>query len=87
MTFATADSNAGYKIQPMSGMTTKVEIFFTRNGLRGESWDLYEELDMGMDLGVEGLDGQFDLYGAVGTFGGIDFDASFNSRDWLWQPR
>ncbi|CAD6566535.1 MAG: hypothetical protein ASARMPRED_009087 [Alectoria sarmentosa] len=87
MTFALADSLPGYEAQSKSETMAKVEVFLTRNGRRGESWDLHEELDEDEDLGIDGLDGQFDLYGAVGTFGGIDFDASFNSRDWLWQPR
>lgn len=87
MTFAVADNRPGYEAQPKFETMTKVEVFFTRNGRRGESWDLHEELDKDEDLGVDGLDGQLDLYGAVGTFGGIDFDVSFNSRDWLWQSR
>ena len=87
MTFAIRDSPPGYEAQSKSEPMTKVEVFFTRNGRRGESWDLHEELDKEKDLGVDGLDGQLDLYCAVGTFGGTDFDVSFNYRDWLWQPR
>ena len=87
MTFAVANNLPGHKAQLNSQTMTKVEVFFTRNGQRGESWDLHEESDKDRDHGVDGLDGQFDLYGAVGTFGGIDFDVSFNNRDWLWQPR
>ena len=86
MTFAVSDSPPGYEAQPKSESLIKVEVFFTRNGRRGESWDLHEELDVDNDLGVDGLDGQVDLYCAVGTFGGIDFDVFFNNRDWLWQP-
>ena len=87
MTFAIADNVAGYEAQPKPEAMIKVEVFFTRNGRRGESWDLHEELDKDQDLGVDGLDGLLDLYCAVGTFGGTDFDVSFNQRDWLWQPR
>ena len=87
MTFAIADNVVGYEAQPKPEAVIKVEVFFTRNGLRGESWNLHEELDKDEDFGVDGLDGQLDLYCAVGTFGGIDFDVSFNQRDWLWQPR
>ena len=87
MTFAIADSLPSYNAQPKSENIAKVEVFFTRNGRRGERWDLHEELDKELDLGVDGLDGQFDLYAAVGTFGGIDFDVSFNKRDWLWLPQ
>lgn len=83
----TFDSLPGYEPRPSSGAMTSVEVFFTRNGQRGESWDLYEELDKEHDLGVDGLNGEVDLYGAVGIFGGADFDISFNDRDWLWQTR
>lgn len=86
MTFGVADSPPGYEPWPSSKTMTKVEVFFTRNGRRGESWDLHEELDKEHDLGVDGLDGEVDLYGAVGIFGGVDFDVSFKDRDWLWQP-
>ena len=65
----------------------KVDVFFTRNGRVQGMWDLHEELDASRDLGVEGLDGQFDLYGAVGCFGGVEFDCLFNRRDWLWLPK
>ena len=87
MEFAVADSLLGDETQTKPETMSKIEVFFTRNGRRGESWDLHEELDMDHDLGIDGLDGQLDLYGAVGTFGGVDFDVSFNNRDWLWQPR
>lgn len=88
MKFAIADSLPGHAPQTKPETMTKIEVFFTRNGRRCESWDLHEALDMDdHDLGIDGLDGQFDLYGAVGTFGGVDFDVSFNNRHWLWQPR
>lgn len=65
----------------------KVDVFFTRNGKVEGEWDLHEERDARNDLGVEGLDGLFDLYGAIGCFGGVEFDCLFNRRDWLWLPR
>lgn len=65
----------------------KVGVFFTRNGRVEGEWNLHEELDASRDLGVEGLDGQFDLYGAIGCFGGVQFDCLFTRRDWLWLPR
>jgi hypothetical protein len=63
----------------------RVDIFFTRNGRRVGSWDLHEETDV--DAGsVKGLEGDFDLYGAIGFFGGVDFEAFFDPRGWLWKP-
>jgi hypothetical protein len=63
----------------------KVHIFFTRNGRRSEGWDLHEEVDA--DSGdVEGLEGDYDLYGAIGLFGGVDFESCFDPAGWLWKP-
>jgi hypothetical protein len=87
MTFSIPDSPPAYGEPPQTGTSIKVEIFFTRNGQKEESWNLHEELDADNDLGVDGLDGQFDLYGAVGTFGGVEFDVSFKRQSWLWLPR
>jgi len=70
-----------------SGGVLKVEIFITRDGQRVDGWDLHEQLDAANDFGIDGLDGQYDLFGAVGTFGSVEFDVLFNSKDWLWQPR
>ena len=86
MTFATSEFPPEYHTLSLAKSGLKVEVFFTRNGSKDGSWDLHEELDADNDLGVDGLDGQYDLYGVIGTFGSVEFDAFFNSRDWLWQP-
>ncbi|KGO77119.1 hypothetical protein PITC_023610 [Penicillium italicum] len=65
--------------------TCKVHIFFTRNGSRSGGWDLHEEVDADSG-GVEGLEGNFDLYGAIGLFGGVDFESCFDPAGWLWRP-
>ncbi|KAJ5128421.1 hypothetical protein N7526_006587 [Penicillium atrosanguineum] len=62
----------------------KVEVFFTRNGRRAGGWDLHEETDEESG-GIEGLEGDFDLYGAIGLFGGVDFEAYFDPAAWLWK--
>lgn len=87
MTFSISDSSPEPARQEAMGTKPKVEVFMTRDGRKAGSWNLHEELDADNDLGVEGLEGDFDLYGAVGVFGGIEFDVFFNSRDWLWKPR
>jgi hypothetical protein len=66
-------------------MTCKVEIFFTRNGQRAGGWNLHEEVDADSG-GVEGLEGDYDLYGAIGLFGGVDFESCFNPAGWLYKP-
>ncbi|KAJ1707443.1 hypothetical protein COH20_012700 [Aspergillus flavus] len=57
----------------------KVDIFFTRNGHPVGGWDLHEEIDE--DAGrIEGLEGDFDLYGAIGLFGGVDFEIALQGK-------
>ncbi|KAI9923445.1 hypothetical protein ASPWEDRAFT_173747 [Aspergillus wentii DTO 134E9] len=62
----------------------KVDVFCTRNGQKAGGWDLNEETD-GESGGVEGLEGDFDLYGAVGLFGGVEFEVCFDPKNWLWK--
>ncbi|KAJ5734169.1 hypothetical protein N7493_002955 [Penicillium malachiteum] len=63
----------------------RVQVFFTRNGHRAGEWDLHEEVDE--DSGsIQGLEGDFDLYGAIGLFGGVHFESCFDPAGWLWQP-
>lgn len=87
MTFSMPDAPPDYGAPPSTCSPSKVEVFVTRNGKKEAGWDLHEEIDASNDLGVDGLDGTDDLYGAIGIFGGVEFEATFNARDWLWQPR
>lgn len=88
MTFSPPTAPPGYDVKGMSPATKNdVRIFLTRNGNAAESWDLHEELDRETDLGVEGLDGLFDLHGAVGLFGAVEFRIKFRRDQWLWRPR
>jgi hypothetical protein len=64
---------------------SQVRIFFTRNGRESGGWDLHEEVDADAG-GVHGLEGDFDLYGAIGIFGGVEFEAMFDRDGWLWNP-
>ena len=87
MSFSFPDNPPAYGAPPQTSTSLSVQIFFTRNGHKVDGWDLHEELDSSKDLGVDGLDGQFDLYAAVGTFGAVDFDVLFDSRHRLWSPQ
>lgn len=87
MSFSVPDMPPNYEALPHVSSKLKIDVFFTRNGMVEGGWDLHEELDAAKDLGVEGLDGQFDLYGAVGTFGDVEYDCLFNRQDWQWLPR
>ncbi|KAJ5698232.1 hypothetical protein N7462_000237 [Penicillium macrosclerotiorum] len=62
-----------------------VDVFFTRNGHPAGGWGLHEEMDEESGS-VTGLEGDFDLYGAVGLFGGVDFETCFDPAGWLWKP-
>ncbi|KAL8682952.1 MAG: hypothetical protein Q9186_001031 [Xanthomendoza sp. 1 TL-2023] len=86
MEFSIPDTPPNYGSSPGQTPGLKIDIFFTRDGVKESGWSLHEELDAQNDLGVDGLDGQFDLYAAVGLFGGVEFEINFSSREWLWQP-
>ncbi|KAL9115998.1 MAG: hypothetical protein Q9227_000366 [Pyrenula ochraceoflavens] len=62
-----------------------VEVFLTRNGSRAGGWNLQEELDEASG-DIEGLTGDYDLYGGIGTFGSVEFEVSFAREHWLYQP-
>lgn len=86
MEFSIPDTPPSYGSSPGQTPKMKVDVFFTRNGAREGGWNLHEELDAQNDLGVDGLDGQFDLYAAIGLFGGVEYEANFHSHLWLHQP-
>ncbi|KAH0542964.1 hypothetical protein FGG08_002652 [Glutinoglossum americanum] len=85
MVFSLPDKPDYNPIQQPQGEGMKVEVFFTRDGKRDGEWDLHEELDAELDEDIEGLDGTRDLYAAIGTYGAVEFEAYFDSKDWLWK--
>ncbi|KAI9817208.1 MAG: hypothetical protein M1827_001321 [Pycnora praestabilis] len=89
MTFSIPDSPPSYDTAPAVATQINVEVFFTRDGKKDGGWNIHEELDADptQDGGVQGLDGLYDLYGAMGTFGSVEFEVFFDSKDWLWRPR
>jgi len=62
----------------------QTRVFLTRDGREVGSWDLHEEVDQDAG-GVEGLEGNFDLYGAIGIFGGVEFQVCFDQSHFLWR--
>ena len=62
-----------------------VEVFFTRDGERVGGWDLHEERDQ-LDEDVKGLEGECDLFPAIGVFGSCDLEIRFHERDWMYRP-
>jgi hypothetical protein len=78
----------GMKFSPpgYAGGKNKVEVFFTRNGKREGGWDLHEERDRDQDGGdVTGLEGDRDLLGTVGCFGGVEFELRCRQQDWMYK--
>ena len=67
------------------GTRLDVNVFCTRNGQRVGGWDLHEETDEESGS-IKGLEGDFDLYGSVGLFGEVGFEACFDSSGWLYRP-
>lgn len=61
-----------------------INVFFTRNGQLTGGWNLHEEIDEEAG-GVYGLEGGFDLYPAVGLFGGLDFEICYHPAGWLYR--
>jgi hypothetical protein len=86
MTFSPPNAESFHESQ-LTGKspTLPVEVVLTRNGKKAGSWDLHEEVDEESG-GVEGLEGDYDLYGAVGLFGGVEFEVCFDRSRWLWVP-
>ena len=71
---------------PQYSQRLEVEVFFTRNGRKEGGWDLFEERDADDEGGVGGLDGTRDLLGAIGFFGGVEFETRFRRDEWLFRP-
>jgi hypothetical protein len=82
MTFQIPLNPPAYGVQ---GNLLDVNVFFTRNGKKTGEWDLHEEQDQ-LDQGVQGLEGEYDIFPAVGVFGGCDFEIVFKENDWLYHP-
>lgn len=63
-----------------------VQSFFTRNGTFEGRWCLDEERDAERDEGgVEGLQGEGDLYLCVGCFGAVEYEVVIERRAWLYK--
>jgi hypothetical protein len=87
ITYSLPSPPLDYRPSPITASSLDGEVFFTRNGKMDGGWSLQEEVDATSEFGSFGVDGNFDLYGAVGTFSDVSFEIRFNSRDWLWQPK
>jgi hypothetical protein len=47
-----------------------------------------EELDQDdQSEGAQGLNGELDLYAAIGLFGNVEFEVMFSPQHWIYQPR
>ena len=73
---ASAYSEAGPKLD--------VEVFFTRNGRKVGGWDLNRDTDA-KDERTGGLQGDLDLFPAVGIFGPAEVEVNYAQGNWLYQ--
>ena len=55
----------------------KTKVFLIRNRAVTGSWNIDEERDAEHDEGIAGLQGEADMYAAVGTYGDVDFEVHF----------
>lgn len=85
MTFTIPRNPPGYEAG-QQGKLLDIEVFFTRNGKKEGGWDGNEELDARSEGGTVGLGGDFDLFPAIGVFGGVDFEVFFHPSQWLYRP-
>jgi hypothetical protein len=78
-----------FTTQARSEVTVVVQCFFTRNGRKEGEWGMDEERDAGrgeaFSEGAKGLQGEGDLYAAVGCSGGTEFEVRFRPEDWMYQ--
>ncbi|KZF22098.1 hypothetical protein L228DRAFT_239112 [Xylona heveae TC161] len=83
---STSASASAARRRNSAGVGVNAKVFFTRNGRLDGSWDLHEEIDSKKDLsGTAGLDGGFDIFAAVGVYGGVEFEVDFNPATWVWK--
>ena len=66
---------------------TDVKCFITRNGERKPEWewDLHEAVDADQQQpgGVQGLEGDRDLYAAIGVYGKVTAEVKFGKNNHL----
>lgn len=75
----------GMVFTALEGDRVETEVFYTREGREVGRWNLHEETDAEQDLPVTGLEGYHDLAAAVGTFGGVAFEAVFEPGKWKFK--
>lgn len=89
MTFSKSDYNAQQVAvaspSTASSSSINAEVFLTRDEKKVGCWNLGELRGEG-GLPFDGLEGNHDLYAAVGTFKEVNVDVLFDKRDWRYDP-
>lgn len=67
----------------VSSSPISVEVFLARDGKKAGRWNLRELGEAG-GLSLEGLEGNHDLYAAIGTLKAVNVDIKFDKRDWRY---
>jgi hypothetical protein len=74
--------NAQARLPSDSSPSIDVEVFLSRNGKKAGCWNLGDLLAKSDSLPLDGLEGNHDLYAAVGTKGAVDVDILLEPEDW-----
>jgi len=60
------------------------QVFFTRDGKEVGGWDLLNDTDKELES-VVGLQGDNDIFPAIGIYGPVDVDLHFGEESWLYR--
>ena len=69
-----------------AGQPLTCEVFFTRNGALTGGWNIQEALDLDEAWRADFLDGKWDIYAAVGTYGEVDVSVNFGGQKFECDP-
>ena len=97
MTFIEAEGSSGSNNLPRheafssEKSSMSVHYFLTKNGQKVVEWNLYEQFDARPSSGIEsrvvGLEGEHDLFIALGIYGLVECEVIVRPDDLLFRPR
>lgn len=75
-----------YATIDLTGQPLTAEVFFTRNGKFSGGWNIQEGLDQDEAWRADFLDGKWDVYAAVGTYGEVEVSINFGGQKFEYDP-
>jgi hypothetical protein len=67
-----------------NGPVMNVNVFFTRDGRKAGGWNLLHDTDSERESYV-GLQGEHDVFAAIGVFGSVDVEVNLGEQSWLYR--